>query len=237
MLSSDSFSSSSEVSLSFAPSHTALGVASLNEQEQFWHGEFGTHYVERNLPEVYLASNVALFSSIFKGKTPPQHLLEWGANAGQNLHAIRTLFPHVTLSACEINPKALQCLQESLPEVTLYPHSFREPLPLGTERPDWLLCKLVLIHQPPEILPRLYQHMLTQSERYICIAEYYHPTPVEVTYRGHEGKLFKRDFAGELLSYAHRHGYPSLELIDYGFVYRGDPNFPQDDITWFVLKK
>jgi len=31
--------------------------------------------------------------------------------------------------------------------------------------------------------------------------------------------------------------YQSLELVDYGFSYRRDKNFPQDDITWFLLKK
>jgi spore coat polysaccharide biosynthesis protein SpsF len=31
--------------------------------------------------------------------------------------------------------------------------------------------------------------------------------------------------------------YPSLELLDYGFVYRRDRAFPQDDITWFLMQK
>ena len=45
-------------------------------------------------------------------------------------------------------------------------------------------------------------------------------------------KLFKRDFAGELLD-----AFPSLDLVDYGFVYHRDPNFPQDDMNWFLLEK
>jgi spore coat polysaccharide biosynthesis protein SpsF len=44
--------------------------------------------------------------------------------------------------------------------------------------------------------------------------------------------LFKRDFASEIME---RH--PQMQLVDYGFVYRRDPNFPQDDITWFLMKK
>jgi len=28
-----------------------------------------------------------------------------------------------------------------------------------------------------------------------------------------------------------------MRLIDYGFAYRHDPNFPQDDITWFLLER
>jgi len=28
-----------------------------------------------------------------------------------------------------------------------------------------------------------------------------------------------------------------MKLIDYGFNYRNDPSFPQDDITWFLMEK
>jgi spore coat polysaccharide biosynthesis protein SpsF len=31
--------------------------------------------------------------------------------------------------------------------------------------------------------------------------------------------------------------YPDLQLIDYGFCYKRDPAFPQDDATWFLLEK
>jgi spore coat polysaccharide biosynthesis protein SpsF len=55
---------------------------------------------------------------------------------------------------------------------------------------------------------------------------------VSVPYRGHAERLFKRDFAGEMLK-----RYPKLRLLDYGFAYHGDANFPQDDITWFLLEK
>ena len=58
------------------------------------------------------------------------------------------------------------------------------------------------------------------------------PAPVAIPYRGHSDRLFKRDFAGEILD---RH--PQLQLVDYGFAYRRDPNFPQDDITWFLMEK
>jgi len=52
------------------------------------------------------------------------------------------------------------------------------------------------------------------------------------SYRGHTDRLFKRDFAGEIMD---RH--PKMELVDYGFAYRRDPNFPQDDITWFLMEE
>jgi len=31
--------------------------------------------------------------------------------------------------------------------------------------------------------------------------------------------------------------YKDCKLIDYGFSYRRDPAFPQDDITWFLIEK
>jgi spore coat polysaccharide biosynthesis protein SpsF len=62
------------------------------------------------------------------------------------------------------------------------------------------------------------------------IAEYFNPSPVSIDYRGESEKLFKRDFAGEMLD-----SIPSLGLVDYGFVWsRG--SFPQDDITWFLME-
>jgi spore coat polysaccharide biosynthesis protein SpsF len=55
---------------------------------------------------------------------------------------------------------------------------------------------------------------------------------VALPYRGHDERLFKRDFAGEILD-----RFPDLRLVDYGFRYRRDPNFPQDDVTWFLMEK
>ena len=63
------------------------------------------------------------------------------------------------------------------------------------------------------------------------VAEYYNPSPVNLSYRGNEETLFKRDFAGELME---QYG---LKLVDYGFIYKRDNWAPQDDITWFLLEK
>jgi len=94
------------------------------------------------------------------------------------------------------------------------------------------LSKGVLIHLVPDLLPAAYKQLYQLSQRYILICEYYNPVPVEVSYRGNSGKLFKRDFAGELLD-----RYSDLQLLDYGFSYRRDPQLPTDDINWFLLEK
>ena len=43
--------------------------------------------------------------------------------------------------------------------------------------------------------------MYNLSKKYIYLSEYFNPTPIELTYRGFKGKLFKRDFAKELGNY------------------------------------
>ena len=90
----------------------------------------------------------------------------------------------------------------------------------------------MLIHLNQEVLPVVYEKLVNACKRFLLVAEYYNPTPVSINYRGHNDKLFKRDFAGEIMDQ-----HPGMQLVDYGFSYRRDPNFPQDDITWFLLEK
>jgi spore coat polysaccharide biosynthesis protein SpsF len=94
------------------------------------------------------------------------------------------------------------------------------------------LIKGVLIHINPESLQKVYQNMYKASSKYICICEYYNPVPVTVNYRGHTDKLFKRDFASEIMD-----KYSDLKLVDYGFVWHRDNTFPIGDVTWFLLEK
>jgi spore coat polysaccharide biosynthesis protein SpsF len=81
-------------------------------------------------------------------------------------------------------------------------------------------------------LPKVYDKLVASVSQYLLVAEYYNPSPVSITYHGHNDRLFKRDFAGEIMDQ-----HANMQLVDYGFVYRRDPNFPQDDITWFLMKK
>jgi len=96
---------------------------------------------------------------------------------------------------------------------------------------DLVLTKGLLIHIPPEKINIAYDIMYRSSKKYILICEYYNPVPVEVEYRGHSGKLWKRDFCGEIMQ-----RYPDLKLVDYGFVGPWD-EYPQDSINWWLLEK
>lgn len=200
------------------------------EQEEFWAGEFGNQYIQRNQGVTLVARNIALFTKILTYTKSIQSIIEFGSNIGLNLIAIKHLLPKVELSSIEINSQAVEKLKSNIKEIKIYHQSILDFVP--DYQRDLVLVKGVLIHINPDMLNKTYALLYQTSRRYICIVEYYNPTPVEVPYRGNSNVLFKRDFTGELLD-----KYQDLKLIDYGFVYHRDNNFPQDDFNWFLLEK
>ncbi len=199
-------------------------------QEGFWAGEFGTEYINRNQGDKLLASNLNFFAKALRAVRGLNSCLEFGANIGMNLKALNLLYPNIDAHGIEINAEAARQLGELIAPVRVYNTSILDFQPTRTW--DLALIKGVLIHINPEVLPHVYDKLVASAGRYLLVAEYYNPAPVAIPYRGHADRLFKRDFAGEIME---RH--PQLQLIDYGFAYRRDPNFPQDDITWFLLAK
>jgi pseudaminic acid biosynthesis-associated methylase len=205
-------------------------VSYKTEQEAFWAGEFGTEYMQRNRGELLLASNLNFFSRSLRAARGVKTCIEFGANVGMNLKALKLLYPAQEQFGIEINAEAARELGQVIPPSHVFTTSI---LDFNTQQTwDLALIKGVLIHINPDALPQVYDKLVAAAARYLLVAEYYNPSPVAVSYRGHTDRLFKRDFAGEILE---RH--PELKLIDYGFAYRRDPNFPQDDITWFLMER
>lgn len=200
------------------------------EQETFWAGEFGTDYIQRNQGDAVLASNLAFFSKALHQAHGINNCIEFGANIGMNLKAIKLLHPGIHAHAIEINADAAQELATVIPAKQVHNQSILDFFP--SQQWDLILIKGLLIHLNPDVLPQVYDKLFAACGRYLLVAEYYNPSPVAIPYRGHSDRLFKRDFAGEMMD---RH--PQLKLMDYGFAYRRDPNFPQDDVTWFLMEK
>ena len=199
------------------------------EQESFWAGQFGNSYIDRNQAQLLLSANMAYFSNLFQHTDNVGSILEFGANIGMNMHAIKPLLATADLEAVEINETAFAELQ-SIERVVAHNCSIFDFQPSRTY--DFVFTKGVLIHINPDELDGVYQKMYDSSCRYICVGEYYNPSPTTIPYRGHTDRLFKRDFAGEMLD---RHS--DLSLVDYGFAYHRDNNYPQDDLNWFLLSK
>ncbi|PKL40258.1 MAG: pseudaminic acid biosynthesis-associated methylase [Candidatus Riflebacteria bacterium HGW-Riflebacteria-1] len=199
-------------------------------QEEFWAGSFGVDYINRNESPQLLSANLSFYAAALKMAGKISSCIEFGANIGMNLKALRLLYPDIELKGVEINQEAAARLADLIgPANTLQTSIFDFEI---KEKADLALIKGVLIHLNPDMLHIAYEKLYEASSKYILIAEYYNPSPITIKYRGHENRLFKRDFAGEMLE-----KYPDLKLLDYGFLYRRDPVFPQDDITWFLLGK
>ena len=199
------------------------------EQENFWSGEFGNEYHDRNKGEQFINSNVVLFKQILKAASNVKSIIELVCNIGLNLQALKRIDKNFQLSGYEINKIAAKKARD-LNIASIIDGSILDLIPTNIQY-DVTFTKGVLIHINPENLLKAYENLYNLSKSYIVVCEYYNPNPVTVQYRGHENKLFKRDFAGELIDKF------NLKLIDYGFTYKRDNRFPQDDVTWFLLKK
>jgi pseudaminic acid biosynthesis-associated methylase len=200
------------------------------DQESFWAGEFGTQYIQRNQGNALLASNLDFFAKALRMTRDVDACIEFGANIGMNLRALKLLHPSQDQFGIEINADAARELAQVVPSDHVYQTSILDFNPQRTW--DLTLIKGVLIHINPEYLPRVYDKLVAATGKYLLVAEYYNPAPVAIPYRGHTDRLFKRDFAGEIME-----RYPQMQLVDYGFAYRRDPHFPQDDITWFLMER
>jgi pseudaminic acid biosynthesis-associated methylase len=199
------------------------------EQEQFWASDFGNDYPSRNEGEKMISSNLALFSKIFKNCPSIQSAAELGCNIGLNLIAINRINKQLKLRGYEINEKAaLAARKQNIAEVinTTVVESLD-----SSQKFDLTFTKGVLIHINPDMLPKVYQNLYDLSNRYIMVCEYYNPAPVSIDYRGNKDRLFKRDFAGELIQQF------NFKLVDYGFNYQHDPYLTNDDSTWFLMEK
>lgn len=200
------------------------------EQEIFWASkEWGKNYIKRNSYKK-IKNNINFFSNIISKTSKIKSLIEFGSNIGLNLIALKNILPNAEFSAIDINRDTCQELEKLGFIKTIYNKSILD-FEIKTQM-DLVLIKGVLIHINPEHLSIVYKKLYEASSKYILIAEYYNPDPVEVNYRGEIGKLFKRDFAGEMMD-----KFDDLELVDYGFQYHRDNNFPLSDVTWFLLRK
>ena len=204
-----------------------INLQEFTEQENFWANDFGDNYITRNDSDQFKVSNIVLFSKILSKVSSLNSVIEFGCNIGLNLETITFLSPNTSVVGVEINQTA--CKELVLKNFKYFNESFLGNTDYGKH--DMTFTKGVLIHQDPSKLRIAYEKLYNHSSKYILIIEYYNPSPVSIIYRGEKDKLFKRDFAGEILDL-----YSNLKLLDYGFVYHRD-QFPQDDLTFFLLEK
>ena len=202
-------------------------------QLEFWRGSFGDEYIKRNpLNEATVRSRIAMWARILEALRgrPLDSVLEVGANVGVNLAALRHLTP-ATLYALEPNDKARARLVENglVPAARALGGS-AAAIALDDRAVDLVFTSGVLIHIAPENLAAACRDMHRVARRYVACIEYFSSDPEEVLYRGHAGRLYKRDFGGFWLDQ-----FADLRVVDYGFFWRRSTGL--DNLTWWLFEK
>lgn len=203
-----------------------------NEQEVFWAKEYSKNYILKNskFNEELLLSG---WGQILKKIDIPVSILECGANVGRNINAMEQIFPSASKSAIEISLDASKILEKNFTTLDVYNGSILE-CTFEKSKFDLVFTMCVLIHiNPDELLANL-RKIISYSNKYVIIGEYFNRTPVSITYQGEEDKLFKRDFGKYILE----NFGDQLELLDYGFLWGhifDDGGF--DDVTWWVFMR
>ena len=202
----------------------------MRSTEAFWAGEFGNEYTQRNVGRIEI--NRRVFTRAMMMCKDFESVIEFGAGSGENLMALNELAPRLELTGIDINPTAYLAMGRNLENrkgdapCLAVRGSF---LNMFVPKYDVAMTKGVLIHIAPEDLPTAYEKLYQASKRYILIAEYFSPEPREVEYRGNHGKLWTRDYGGEM-----QDKYPDMKLLDVSFHYSRTTG--QDNITAWLFE-
>jgi pseudaminic acid biosynthesis-associated methylase len=203
------------------------------DQLKFWRGDFGNAYTDRNTSEAaHLRARVAMWAPIMASLTgaPPRSILEVGANIGNNLRALRQL-TDAEFFAVEPNEKARGVLvDEGVVPAANVRDGIAAAIDLADGVADLAFTSGVLIHIHPDDLEASCREIHRVAARYIVCIEYFSDTPEEISYRGHDERLFKRDFGGYWLDL-----FPRMKTVNYGFAWKRLTGL--DNLTWWVFRK
>lgn len=191
--------------------------------EEFWRGEFGRSYTERNRVDWERRKP---FWRFIIDKTDLRSALEVGCNVGWNLRSLSSQLltsPRPTLFGIDINEDAVEQAKEAgLSVGCMSALDLRE-----TPMFDLVFTVGVLIHIPTSQLHEVMTKIVRTSRRYVLAVEYADEKEVEIEYRGHSGKLWCRPF-GKMYEDM------GLKMVETGFLDK-DQGF--DQCTYWLLEK
>lgn len=175
-----------------------------NKQENFWDGEFGKDYTDRNsrheaeFRKAYLTwygVTRAKMNDAFLGSLPKDiRILEIGCNTGMQLASLKGM-GFTSLFGIELQEYAVQKAKEYTEGINIIQGSAFD-IPFKDDFFDLVFTSGVLIHIAPENLPKVFAEMYRCSKKYIWGFEYFAPSTTSINYRGNEGFLWKADYGG-----------------------------------------
>ena len=175
----------------------------LTKQENFWSGDFGKDYTERNSHSLedwnnfYLenwgSTRIKMNEVSLDGISKDAKILEVGCNTGMQLRALQKM-GFENLYGVEIQKYAAERAKDFTKHVNIVQGSGFD-LPFRDGYFDLVCTNGVLIHISPDDLPKIMDEMYRCTSKYIWGWEYFADDVTEINYRGNEGYLWKANYA------------------------------------------
>ncbi|MBK7128947.1 MAG: methyltransferase domain-containing protein [Crocinitomicaceae bacterium] len=175
------------------------------EQTDFWSGNFGKDYTERNLFtesewDSYYLKQYGLtkleMNDEFIGNLPKDaKILEVGCNIGMQLRGLQSQ-GFTNLYGIELQWYGVERSKELLKGINIIQGSGFD-IPFRDNYFDVVVTNGVLIHISPNDYTKIMSEIYRCSKKYIWGFEYFADQITEINYRGNTGFLWKADFAKE----------------------------------------
>ena len=186
------------------------------QQEQFWAGEFGQQYTDRNTRDRqewddFYRRNWGLtkteMNARFVADLPRDaRILEVGCNTGMQLRGLQDM-GFINLYGVELQSYAVEKAKQNTSGINIIQGSGFE-LPFRDGFFDVVCTNGVLIHIAPDDLSNIMSEMVRCSRRFVWGYEYYNASLTAIKYRGNEGFLWKADHAALF-----KQRFPELHLV------------------------
>jgi pseudaminic acid biosynthesis-associated methylase len=186
------------------------------KQVDFWSGEFGKEYTDRNSrsneewDEFYLKTwgiTKIGMNKKFIGHFPKDiKILEAGCNTGMQLNGLQRMGFN-NLFGIELQQYAAEQAKKYTRDINIICASGFDN-PFRDKYFDVVCTNGVLIHISPDDLKAFMSEMYRCSGKYIWGFEYYADKTTAINYRGHENYLWKADYASLFMDY-----FPDLKLV------------------------
>jgi pseudaminic acid biosynthesis-associated methylase len=186
------------------------------KQEQFWQGEFGKEYTDRNsfsnqewdrmCIETWGKTKLEI-NTLTIGDLPKDiKILEVGCNIGIQLNGLQSM-GFTNLYGIELQPYATEQAKKFTKNINIICGSGFD-LPFKDNYFDLVCTTGVLIHISPTNLPKIMREMYRCTKKYISGFEYFAEQVTEINYRGYVDYLWKADFSALFMK-----EFPDLKQI------------------------
>ncbi|MDX9964141.1 pseudaminic acid biosynthesis-associated methylase [Desulfobacter postgatei] len=206
----------------------------MNEQSNFWKGNFGNQYTERNAVDLdnlyeknFGLTRTALNNDMLTDVNTNASILEAGCNRGLQLELLRRQ-GFTKLWGIDINAKALEHARKEK-QNNIVEGSILD-IPFKDNYFDLVFTSGVLIHIHPSNIKQALSELYRTTKKYIWCFEYFADTYTEISYRKNTNKMWKADFLSIFMEF-----YPDLAIIKQKKLQYIDE--PDKEDMMFLLKK